>query len=192
MRRALHLKKSLFLTIATYCMPASSRRPPRARPDEARAWLQRCYGGCPSITGRKHVYPASHHTARWVSLTRQALDWQRQRTWCLRNKAPLPPRNAQFEYVLFHGRPEQIKRRGTRNKHRAKLEAPKGTEVHHRNQRTLALSSAIVVTKRKHDQIHAEIEADKKKAATSARKKKTGGVKKKTVQKRSKKKAERK
>lgn len=164
-----------------------ARRPPRARPDEARAWLQRCYGGCPSITGRKHVYPASHHTARWVSLTCKALDWQRNRTWCLRNKATLPPRNAQFEYVLFHGRPEQIKRRGTRNKHRAKLGAPAGTEVHHKNQRTLALTSAVVVTKRKHDQIHAEIAAKEKKAAAVARlaAKKT---KKKTPEKRSKKK----
>ena len=146
-----------------------SKRPSRTSPVEARAWLQRCYGGCPSITGRKHVYPASHHTARWTSLACKALDWQRNRTWCLRNKVPLPPRNAQFEYVLFHGRPEQIQRRGTRNSHRAILQAPPGTEVHHRNQKTLALRSAIVVSRRKHDEIHAEIAEDEKKVAAVAR-----------------------
>ncbi len=132
------------------------KRPSRVGMDEARTWLMRSYGGFPVMNGRCHRYPEPHHEHRWVCLTRQALDYQRARVWCFRAGEEPPPRNSQFEYLLYHGKPEQIKRRATRNKHRAILKPNKDEEVHHHDRRRLSLSSAVVVSRRKHDEIHAE------------------------------------
>lgn len=146
--------------------PVRAKRPPRVGPDEAREWLTRSYGGFPCMSGRKHRYPEQHHEYRWVCLARRALDYQRVNIWCFRVGLPAPSRNPQFEYLLYHGRPEQIRRRATRNKHRAYLGAGKGQEVHHRDQKTLSLRSAVVVSSRAHDAIHSvKKKATKKKTA---------------------------
>lgn len=134
---------------------AKSKRPPRVSADEARSWLMKSYGGFPVMNGRCHRYPEPHHEFRWICLARRALDYQRMNVWCFRVGEPVPPRNSQYEYLLYHGRPEQIKRRSTRNQHREALGAGKGEEVHHRNRKTLSLRSAVVVTRRAHDAIHA-------------------------------------
>lgn len=149
--------------------PVRAKRPPRVGPDEAREWLTRSYGGFPCMSGRKHRYPEQHHEYRWVCLARRALDYQRVNVWCFRVGLPAPSRNPQFEYLLYHGRPEQIRRRATRNKHRAYLGAGKGQEVHHRDQKTLSLHSAVVVSSRAHDAIHSTTvkkKATKKKTAS--------------------------
>ncbi len=47
---------------------------------------------------------------------------------------PKKPRNYKEEYAEYHGKPEQIKNRSTRNKARRKLGLKKGDgkEVHHK------------------------------------------------------------
>jgi hypothetical protein len=142
--------------------PGRSKRPPRVNADEAREWLTKSYGGFPCIRGRKHSYPEQHHQYRWVCLARKALDYQRMSVWCFRVGAPRPARNSRFEYLLYHGRPEQIKRRSTRNKHRAHLAVKKGYEVHHRDPKNLSLRSAVIVSRKAHDAIHAAQPAHEK------------------------------
>ena len=43
------------------------------------------------------------------------------------------PRDYKKEYKDYHGKPEQIKRRSSRNKARRKTDAPKGKEVEHKD-----------------------------------------------------------
>lgn len=43
------------------------------------------------------------------------------------------PRNYKKEYADYHGTPEQVKRRSSRNKARRKVKAPKGLEVEHKD-----------------------------------------------------------
>jgi hypothetical protein len=144
---------------------AGAKRPARPRAvgaAQAREWLLGAYGGFPEISGRKHSYPAQHERAKWVCLAQRALDWQRNKIWCYRVGVEQPARNSQFEYLLFHGRPDQIARRSKRNIHRKKLGAGPGDEVHHRDRRSLALSSAVVVSSKEHDRIHAAEIAQKR------------------------------
>lgn len=46
---------------------------------------------------------------------------------------PKKKRDYKKEYREYHGKPEQIKRRSSRNKARRKVNAPKGRDVHHKD-----------------------------------------------------------
>ena len=46
---------------------------------------------------------------------------------------PKKKRDYKKEYQDYHGTPEQIKRRSSRNKARRKMNAPKGKEVEHKD-----------------------------------------------------------
>lgn len=120
------------------------------------------YGGCfPKVNGAKHKYPAPTDCDAWMYLIAEALTYRRLVRYCAQHRfqAPVDPHRSQFEYVLYHGRPSEKKRRATRNMHRQKLGLAVGDprHVHHTDRTNLTLSKAVVLTPCQHRMIHGQV-----------------------------------
>lgn len=155
-------------------------------PEKVKAY----YGGSfPVCKGRKHKYPSPKAEKSWMRLVTDALNYQRRMRYYaskgMRDKMK-QVRNYRYEYLLYHCRPEQKKRRTIRNTHRKHFQEKTGTDlkgkhVHHTDPVSMSLKKAKVLTKKQHQKTHAdEVNELKKKEKTL---KKKAPAKKKTQSK---------
>lgn len=121
------------------------------------------YGGSfPECNGRKYKYPSPKAEKTWLRLITDALNYQRKlKYYAANNMEGKVKRNYRYEYLLYHCRPEQKKRRAIRNSHRIHFKEKlggdlKGKHVHHTDPVTMSLSKAKVLTKKEHQKTHSD------------------------------------
>jgi len=119
------------------------------------------YGGkFPMINGGKHRYPHPKDEKKWLRLVADAMTYRNKKRHYGKQgiKYPRDPRTSQFEYVLYHGRPDQIKRRAKRNRdRRIKLANKIGNEtheIHHLDSKNL--KEPIALTHCEHMRMHGQ------------------------------------
>lgn len=119
------------------------------------------YGGSfPKCSGRKYKYPSQKAEKTWMRLITDALNYQRKMKYYKSKNMPFK-RNYKYEYLLFHCRPEQRKRRSIRNKHRKHFQDKlgsdlKGKHVHHTDPVSMSLGKAKVLTTKQHQKTHSD------------------------------------
>lgn len=132
------------------------------RPEEVDVEYAKSFfgGSFPRMNGAKHKYPAPENEAAWVKLIAEALTYRKRKKWCYQNglEEKKHAKASKYEYVLYHGRPDQIKRRATRNRHRhAALKngtLKPGEELHHQDAKNLR--KPVAVTPCQHNRLHGE------------------------------------
>lgn len=157
------------------------------KPEKVKAY----YGGSfPDCNGKKYKYPRPTAEKTWMRLITDALNYQRKIAYYKKNKMydkVKKERNYRYEYVLYHCRPEQKKRRSIRNQHRAKMQEKtgqslKGKHVHHTDPVSMSFGKAKVMTKAEHRKFHSDDVKKLQKKEAELKAKKTV---KKTVSKKS-------
>ncbi len=117
------------------------------------------YGGqFPKIKGKNYRYPKPENEQAWMKLIAAALTYKDQCTYCYRNemKAPVCKYKAKYEYILYHARPEEKKKRHKRNIDRRENGLKKGDTkvVHHTNPQDLHKGTTKVLTHCEHMREH--------------------------------------
>nr|BDC16833.1 hypothetical protein [Sicyoidochytrium minutum DNA virus] len=117
------------------------------------------FGGTfPKVNGKVHKYPRPDDEEAWVWLIVEALTYKKLQWYIMRYRLPKKkePRRSQYEYVLYHGRPDQIKRRAKRNKDRRALGLTVGDprHVHHMKQDDLDIKHTVLLTQCEHKRLH--------------------------------------
>ena len=139
------------------------KKPKRVYPSKlSKAKYKKMYGGkFPDIKSRKadRSYPSSSDEKAWMRLIADALNHRNVQTFNYYEGLPPPEKNTQYEYVLYHCKPEQVKRRSTRNKHRKEMKEKtgkslKGKHVHHKDSKTMKKSSTVVLPAHTHLKAH--------------------------------------
>ena len=114
-------------------------------------------GALPACKGKKYKYPSSEDG--WRSLFAKALMYQTKM-----REGKIKVRNYKFEYILYHARDKERKRRSQRNKDRKTMRENghevNGKEVHHMD--ATNLRRPVVLTKKEHDKMHEAKTRDKK------------------------------
>mmetsp|Transcript_10301 Transcript_10301/g.18948 ORF Transcript_10301/g.18948 Transcript_10301/m.18948 type:complete len:195 (-) Transcript_10301:18-602(-) len=169
--------------------PAKTRAAaiPRTKPDPKKGYavvkpqaldvvrVKAFYGGkFPTVNGGKHTYPSPSDEKRWLVLIAEAMTYRNKKRHHARKgiKFKPDPRSSQFEYVLYHGRPDQIKRRAKRNRDR-RLMLANGLgrshhEIHHLD--GPRLQKPIALTHCEHKRMHGQKCTDTTSPAAIARK----------------------
>ena len=115
-------------------------------------------GKFPDIKGSKFKYPKQSNCEAWMYLITEALMYRNLYKYCMKNDLPLEkdPNKSQYEYILYHGRPTQIKRRTTRNKHRklSGLKVGDPRHVHHMDRKNLDYGKTVILTPCEHKRAH--------------------------------------
>ena len=125
------------------------------------------YGGCfPTVKGRKYTYPPPTDEVAWMSLVRDAVHYDKERSAAVKARTTVPVcPDPRFLYILFHACPKEIKRRATRNKHRKQhgLLVGDEREVHHNDPIKMTYKSTVVLTPCQHKKKHGKVCAEDKK-----------------------------
>jgi hypothetical protein len=139
------------------------------------AFKARFNGTLPRIKGSKYRYPPPDDEDGWRCLLAKAYTHRRYALLCAKN-GRTAKRHYKYEYLLYHARPDQVKRRTTRNRDRRTLsergEIPtKHHEVHHMDSKNLR--RPVALTPRQHDLMHTKAQESGTKKAV---RKKSGAV----------------
>jgi hypothetical protein len=146
--------------------PATKPGPPRPfhppKPLTTAQAIKVCStGNCfPVIKGKKYRYPKPSEKEAWTKLINKARLEHAKVQYAVRSgKVPkYHPQRRKFEYILHHKHPDSMKKRAIRNKHRSLhgLQVGDDRHVHHNNQKTMALSSTVVLTPCEHKKMHGQ------------------------------------
>ena len=141
--------------------------------DKLLARFKKIHGGSiPDISGRKHKYPIKSNEKAWCKLYANALTYRNKSKYCLRKgyEQPNSKYKYKYEYLIYHGRPDQKDKRGIRNKDRKENGLVKGDKlvVHHWNQDNM--TGIEIMTHCEHQRAHGR--TCKKMAALQRSKKK--------------------
>jgi hypothetical protein len=122
------------------------------------AFKARFNGKLPHIKGKKYRYPPPEDEDRWRCLLAKAYTHRKYVLLCAKN-GRTAKRHYKYEYLLYHARPDQVKRRTIRNRDRFLLkergELPTEThEVHHMDSKNLR--RPVALTPKQHDRMHAK------------------------------------
>lgn len=116
-------------------------------------------GSLPDIKGSKYRYPSPDDENKWRCLLAKAYTHKRYEMFCIR-AGRRAKRNYKFEYILYHARPDQKRRRTKRNQDRkimvlkGKVTRGREQEVHHMD--SANLRKPVVLTVKQHDRIHSK------------------------------------
>ena len=143
-------------------LPACRRYPAGVviKPDQCDInGLKKLYGGkLPCIKGRQCRYPSGTDEKGWVVLYAAALTYRNKDRYCHLNKfrPPVCKNRSKFEYLLFHGRPDQRKDRAIRNRDRKLHGLKKGNKmvVHHLDPDNMTSKKTAVLTHCQHQRAH--------------------------------------
>lgn len=117
-------------------------------------------GSFPRVKGARFRYPAPENEAAWLKLVAEALTYRKRKQWCFKNglEEKKHGKASKYEYILYHARPDQVKRRTTRNRHRRHAlkngTLKPGEELHHQDAKNLR--KPIAVTPCQHNRLHGE------------------------------------
>lgn len=115
------------------------------------------YGGSfPAMRGKKYRYPKPENEEAWMKLVCKAMNYRERQMKAAKAGRPFK-RDYRLEYVSYHCRPDQIKRRAKRNLDRKRMQQKngsdlKGKHVHHLGSERL--TRPVVLTKKQHIEAH--------------------------------------
>ena len=115
--------------------------------------------GFPECKGRKYRYPKPSNEKAWKSLLTRALAYQKKKKNANFLKKEMKS-NPKFDYVLFHIRDGEKKRRCIRTKQRYHLTKLHGShkmknkEIHHTDRKNLSLKGIKLLSAKQHDAMH--------------------------------------
>jgi len=126
--------------------------------------LKACYNGkLPEINSAK--YPKTEEG--WRTFYAAALTYKNKDRYCRTNgyEPPACCKKYQYEYVLFHGRPDKIKDRAARNRDRKLHGLKKGDKmvVHHLDPGNMSSKKTVKLTHCQHQRMHGKTCSGEKK-----------------------------
>ena len=117
-------------------------------------------GTLPDIKSKTKKYPSPTDTEGWKVLYADALTYRNKGRYCSQNgfAPPACPKalKSKYEYLLYHGRPDQVLARSKRNADRKKHGLKKGDkrQLHHTNPDDIHNSDVIKLTHCEHQAVH--------------------------------------
>ena len=144
--------------------PKPKRREPfrRVKPGELCLVRAKSYfgGKFPEVKGSKYRYPSPTNEQAWLRLIAEALTYKKRKKWCFEHGLPETKnsKGPKYDYILYHARPDPVKRRTTRNRHRREAlrngTLKPGQELHHRDAKNLR--DPVAVSPCVHNRLHGE------------------------------------
>lgn len=117
-------------------------------------------GKLPDIKSKTKKYPSPDDVEGWKVLYADALTYRNKGRYCAQNgfAPPACPKavKSKYEYLLYHGRPDQVLARSKRNSDRKKHGLKKGDkrQLHHTNPDDIHNSAVIKLTHCEHQMVH--------------------------------------